>query len=479
MEAPASSNTGNSNKLIAIDLFSGIGGISLALQDYIQVIQYCEIDPFCQSVLTTRMKAKDIDQAPIHGDIRTLHISPVCKPQIIVGGFPCQDVSSIGLMKGITDGTRSGLFYEIMRLVDENDSIEHIFLENVSNITNCGLLDVITELTKRNFDFQWLTKSAAQLGAPHVRSRWFCYAFKNQVLKKSVQNLTKMSCKQRGYITDWSQETPHPRVTFRPSTNPDESYDDNWIQRCQTLGNTVVPYVVHQAFTELMMMSEKWQTIKECFLEYSHDVKSLSYPLSDNGIIISNRFYNLPKPNTTNIQHSIDIQIIHEGKTIKYNNYPTPRRGITHCSTLTERSIRDLPTVLVHSTKARDYISHVLGNDTPHLKTSNTSCVPNVRYIEWMMGFPTDWTKTNYLKGNKVVYKHTSDDAITDNKNDETIVTPVNTPNQGRIQVKRLNGMHMLMKDNPGKDVRHVAKLWKELTDAERKSYSQKAKNAY
>jgi len=151
--------------MLAVDVFSGTGGISLALRGLVHTLQYCEINPYCQAVLSQRMKEGKLDKAPIHADISTLHISPLTSPNMIVGGFPCQDISSMGLQNGIAEGTRSGLFLEIMRIVDECPSIHAVFLENVHNILKCGIQEVITELAARGFHFQWTTRSAGSMGA--------------------------------------------------------------------------------------------------------------------------------------------------------------------------------------------------------------------------------------------------------------------------------------------------------------------------
>lgn len=108
-----------------IDVFSGIGGIGLALRGYINTVLYCEQNPYCQAVLIDRMRQGQLDKAPIHPDIKTLYMPSGSKPKMIGGGFPCQDISGIGLQKGIEGGDRSSLFFEIMRIVDENSSIDY------------------------------------------------------------------------------------------------------------------------------------------------------------------------------------------------------------------------------------------------------------------------------------------------------------------------------------------------------------------
>lgn len=75
--------------LKGLDLFSGIGGISLALNEWVKPIAYCEIEPYCQSVLLSRMQEGHLPKAPIWDDIRTLSKGDIGEAvDIIVGGFP-------------------------------------------------------------------------------------------------------------------------------------------------------------------------------------------------------------------------------------------------------------------------------------------------------------------------------------------------------------------------------------------------------
>jgi hypothetical protein len=94
-----------------LDLFSGIGGITLALSPWVRPVAYCENDRYAQAILLSRQASGDLPIAPIWDDIRTLTYSilPVVKIDIIYGGFPCQDISVAGLGAGL-EGKRSGLF---------------------------------------------------------------------------------------------------------------------------------------------------------------------------------------------------------------------------------------------------------------------------------------------------------------------------------------------------------------------------------
>jgi site-specific DNA-cytosine methylase len=59
--------------LYGLDLFSGIGGISEALKDYVRPVCYCENDPYAAGVLFSRMLDGSISRAPIFPDVRRLN----------------------------------------------------------------------------------------------------------------------------------------------------------------------------------------------------------------------------------------------------------------------------------------------------------------------------------------------------------------------------------------------------------------------
>lgn len=165
--------------LYGLDLFSGIGGLTIALQEWVKPIAYCENDRYAQGVLLSRMSEGELPIAPIWDDAKTLkgkHL-PV-KPDIIIAGFPCQDISVAGVGRGLA-GKRSGLFFEIIRLANEIRP-QFIFLENVSGITTQGGWEASTALSEIRYDCRWGMLSAYDMGAPHIRERWFCLAYNNE-----------------------------------------------------------------------------------------------------------------------------------------------------------------------------------------------------------------------------------------------------------------------------------------------------------
>lgn len=171
-------------RLNGLDLFSGIGGISLALRPWVRTICYVEIERYCQAVLASRMGEGCLDVAPIWDDVRSLDgKSWRGVVDIIAGGFPCQDISTAGRGAGL-EGERSGLFFEIIRLASEIRP-RFIFLENVPAIIvdGRGGWDAVGELAALRYDCRWGLLSAADVGAAHERDRWWCLAADNDQIR--------------------------------------------------------------------------------------------------------------------------------------------------------------------------------------------------------------------------------------------------------------------------------------------------------
>ena len=158
-----------------IDTFSGIGGFSLAARwlGGIETVQFVEREPYCRHIL-----AKHWPDVPIHDDICTFNPAPG-SADIVCGGFPCQDISTAGKQAGIKEGTRSGLFYELMRIV-RLVGPRYIVLENVAAITSNGLDAVLGTLAEAGFDAEWACIPAADVGACHRRDRWWLVAYSNR-----------------------------------------------------------------------------------------------------------------------------------------------------------------------------------------------------------------------------------------------------------------------------------------------------------
>ena len=169
------------DKLRVGSLFSGIGGIELGLHRTggFETVWMNEIDPHARKVLALRFPG-----LPIYDDVRDIGIKYDVPPvDVLVGGFPCQDISNAGKRKGI-DGERSGLWSEYARII-RMVRPRYVIVENVAALlarnkragTAAPIARVLGELSESGYDAEWQIISAASVGAPHLRERVFIVAY--------------------------------------------------------------------------------------------------------------------------------------------------------------------------------------------------------------------------------------------------------------------------------------------------------------
>jgi len=164
--------------LTVFSMFSGIGGFDIGLENTgrFQTIAFSEIDSYACKVL-----AHHWPSVPNLSDCTKIDYNKWTQPtpDVIVAGFPCQDISVAGNQKGIKDGARSGLWFEVERAISILRPL-YVILENVAAITSSnGGSDgriVVGSLTALGYDSEWAIIRASDVGAPHQRARWFCIA---------------------------------------------------------------------------------------------------------------------------------------------------------------------------------------------------------------------------------------------------------------------------------------------------------------
>jgi DNA (cytosine-5)-methyltransferase 1 len=177
--------------LRVLDLFSGIGGFSLGLERTggFETIAFCEIDPFCRRVL-----AKHWPNVRQYEDVRELTAKQLSAdgivPDVICGGFPCQDASlgqtQWGRRIGI-DGERTGLWKHIPRLAVELRA-DILLMENVPGLLSAGFGQVLGDLAAIGFDAEWRCIPASKAGLPHRRDRlWIIAHPRGSRLSRSVE----------------------------------------------------------------------------------------------------------------------------------------------------------------------------------------------------------------------------------------------------------------------------------------------------
>lgn len=172
------------NPLRLIELFAGIGSQTQALTNIgiaHKVVAISEIDKYAiQSYETMHGKANNL------GDIRKIEELP--DADLWTYSFPCQDISVAGKGAGIKEGTRSGLLFEVERLLrvasEKGTLPKYLLLENVKNLVSKKFkadfdkwLDFLAELGYTNY---WKVLNAKDYGIPQNRERVFCISIRGE-----------------------------------------------------------------------------------------------------------------------------------------------------------------------------------------------------------------------------------------------------------------------------------------------------------
>jgi len=236
-----------------LDLFSGIGGFSLGLERAgFETVAFCEIEPYPRKVL-----AKHWPKVPIYDDVRRLTAKRLADdglcPEVITAGFPCQDVSIAGKQAGIGEGTRSGLWSEIARLIGELRP-KYTILENVTALLSGDsgrwFGRILGDLAEVGYDAEWHCIPASAVGAIQRRDRVWIIAYPTE--KRAARLITSehISQARQGreggpqnlqYVAELAREPGSGRINalFR-------RVDDrpaHWVDRVGACGNAVVPQI--------------------------------------------------------------------------------------------------------------------------------------------------------------------------------------------------------------------------------------------
>lgn len=229
-------------------LFAGIGGFDLGFERAgMRCVWQVELDPYCRRVL-----AKHWPDVPRWDDVRTFTGEGFERPDVICGGFPCQDISDAGRKEGIK-GKRSGLWSEFARIVRVLRP-RYVVVENVSALAHRGLGRVLGDLAESGYDAEWGCIRACDVGLAHRRNRLFIVAHAHRERCSRTHNHIFSSGWVHDCLAERVQETSsRARAMLSSSFIRRRSHGvPSWVDRIKGLGNAVVPQVAEWIGKRLM-----------------------------------------------------------------------------------------------------------------------------------------------------------------------------------------------------------------------------------
>lgn len=239
-------------------LFAGggggiLGGLLLGWRTVCAV----EIDAYARSVLLARQRDGILEPFPIWDDIRTFDGKPWRGyVDVVSGGFPCQDISPAGAGGGLS-GKRSGLWYEMERIIGEVGP-RYVLVENSSALATRGLGSVLGGLANMGFDARWGVLTACSVGAPHTRARMFIVADADGQHGETWVGNRNGEVPHNGSCTVWGatsreRERGYFDVRMEAEARGPRMVDGipNRLDRCRVVGLAQVPAVVALAWRTL------------------------------------------------------------------------------------------------------------------------------------------------------------------------------------------------------------------------------------
>ncbi len=367
-------------RLPTLDLFSGIGGFSVALRSICSTVAYCEKDAFCKQVLERNMSRGGLDRAPIYDDVcrltaARLKADRVTPPVVITAGFPCQDISIAGTYRGLR-GDRSSLFHHIPRLIRSLPSVRHVVLENSPLVTGEILATIVRELmaagmTRLAFGYY----NASDVGALHRRRRWVCFATRAKAAAQLPRQVPAAAS-----TWDWARAD----ARFSRFLVRDPRRYRGVIRRCQSLGNAVVPQFIAHAVGALLSAlrappppehTDTFSIVKDT----RHLKRAGDTFVCDTGGVVtraSTSFTMLP-------QHRVHLRIIDaHGAAHERDRWPSPIYSSRHW----------YPTTLNHPRMLDMFVGVALHEQNRPPPAPAKEVMINPRFVEHLMGYPPDWT---------------------------------------------------------------------------------------
>ena len=355
-----------SDKLKTLSLFSGIGGLEKGLEGFIDTKIFCDKDDFCQKILLEKFPDSIIEK-----DLSTIenYEGDAFDFELIMGGFPCQDISNAGNGKGL-DGERSGLVWKMLNIINKFMP-NYVFIENVSNLQNKGLQDILDKLDSIGYDYRWCTMEAMYVGALHRRNRLFILGKNRNKECYFVPNFSFYKW------ASWNQEPNVQRYV--------DNKDKIITKKITSLGNAVVPDQARMAFIKLLNHN---------IVNFEENNELTIDEIWNKGFSFVSGSKYLGK--TINIEFPTTIQRFKETHTLPT---PTASDHILRKPTNVKLSRAFRPGVN-KSVSLNRYIEMFpssassipeIDDDGYLITPINSGLIPNPEWVLWLMGFPKNW----------------------------------------------------------------------------------------
>jgi len=384
----------NSRKIRIGSLFSGIGGLDLGLErafkDHgvnVEIAFFCEKNEEKQNVL--RKHWKDV---PIYSNIFELfsdkNREEISSIDLLIGGFPCQDVSSANFAKstgGFFDGERSSLYFAISKLIDKIATMNRgvppiVIMENVAALRTQGtarggispLGSIAADMNMKNYVVEYQLLRGCDFGSPQTRKRYFmvCYPCKQDYFNPTTIISNSDTCVDyTKYSSFWDTKNEPPFIVDATNTRRDTL-------RYQMIGEAVIPQVA-QWVGEQLILSGALNSYA-----FAGNINQPVFPFK-----MPKETFELNPGNLSTIP--VNGAYIWNFTVYPQDSYCIARTGTPTIPTITSMSNMISPSM--QKWKLNKTARRKAGLDQKQTLPMDKTI--NRNFIEWAGGFPENWTK--------------------------------------------------------------------------------------
>ncbi len=254
-----------------LDLFSGIGGFSLAARwAGMETVAFVEIDPYCQAVL-----GKNFPGVPVYGDIKSIDARQFRGAvDVVCGTVPRPPASCAGKRRGRQDDR--WLWGEAFRVVSEVRPKWCLF-ENVTGLlvfeSGLAFERLLLDLESNGYSVQAFIVPDCSVNAPHRRDRVWIVGCREDVADAdeqaesgmrvhAVQGPGLQKSTRGNFGRGWRSTEPGLGLRLDGLPEGVAGWGDGWedgipsvaqnvperVNKLKALGNAIVPQVAYQIF---------------------------------------------------------------------------------------------------------------------------------------------------------------------------------------------------------------------------------------
>ena len=326
-------------------LFSGCGGLDLGFEHAGYDVKWmCEIDKWCNKVLANRFPSTP-------NLLDATDLSDAEEVDVLIGGFPCQPVSAAGRKNGVDDPR--WLWPAFDRAIRHIQPY-YVVVENVPGLFNRGFGDVLGALALQGYDAEWFSLQSSDVGAPHRRKRVYILASNTNRLR---------FWPKRGEAPGEQGEIGRQKNDYFPYGS-----SKGRIQAAAIADSISGRFKKHQQGWKLQLLGEDGQDTSD-----SHGERQQGFPednSQDGSMEIQGR--DNPDGRNSDVAHSDSEYEYRTGQT-GTRRWEEPTDG--YFGTYTD-AIRRWEGILRPVPNPKDDRGRI-----------------SVEFVEWMMGFPEDWTE--------------------------------------------------------------------------------------